>query len=41
MNNAGFVVPDEIGKQIHIILEVKDTGTPPLTYYQRVIYNLK
>jgi hypothetical protein len=38
---AGFVVPNEPGKQLHIILEVKDNGTPPLTHWQRVICNIK
>jgi hypothetical protein len=40
MNNASFVVPNEIGKQIHIILEVTDDGTPPLVGYRRIIYNI-
>jgi len=34
---ASFVVPSESGKQVHIILEVTDNGTPPLARYQRVI----
>ena len=34
---ASFVVPDEPGKTIHMILEVTDGGDPPLTRYQRVI----
>jgi len=36
---ASFTVPEnaESGETIHIILEVTDTGTPPLTRYQRVI----
>ncbi len=38
---ASFVVPDEPGKQVHIILEVTDGGTPPLVGYQRVICNIK
>jgi hypothetical protein len=38
---ASFVVPDEPGKQIHIILEVTDDGTPPLVGYQRIICNIK
>jgi hypothetical protein len=32
-----FVVPDEPGKTIHMILEATDGGSPPLTRYQRVI----
>ena len=36
--DASFVAPDVASTQtIHIILEVTDTGTPPLTRYQRVI----
>ena len=36
--DAIFVAPDVASTQtIHIILEVTDTGTPPLTRYQRVI----
>jgi hypothetical protein len=38
---ASFVVPNEPGKQVHIILEVTDNGTPPLTGYQRIICNIK
>jgi hypothetical protein len=37
---ASFVVPNESGKKIHIILEVIDNGTPTLTRYQRVIFNI-
>lgn len=33
---ASFTVPDEPGKEIHLILEVTDDGTPALTRYQRV-----
>lgn len=39
-NAAGFVVPNEPGKQIHIILEVTDNGTPALTSYQRIIFTI-
>ena len=35
-----FVVPDKQGKNIHIILEVTDSGDPPLTRYQRVIVTI-
>ena len=36
--DASFVAPDVASTQtIHIILEVTDTGTPPLTRYQRII----
>jgi hypothetical protein len=41
LDKAGFLVPNEPGKQVHIILEVTDHGTPALTYYQRVICNIK
>jgi hypothetical protein len=39
--NASFGAPNEPGKQVHIILEVTDNGTPPLTRYQRVICNIQ
>jgi len=35
-----FLVPDEPGKSIHMILEVTDSGDPPLTRYQRVIVTI-
>lgn len=40
---ASFVVPSdaEISKTIHLILEVKDSGTPSLTRYQRVVVTVK
>ncbi|WP_433933916.1 hypothetical protein AB3662_05720 [Sorangium cellulosum] len=31
----------EPGKQVHIILEVTDKGTPPLTNYQRVVVTIR
>ncbi len=40
-NEASFIVPREPGKQVHIVLEVTDDGTPPLKSYQRVICNIK
>jgi hypothetical protein len=36
-DRANFVVPDESGKLIHLILEVTDDGTPPLVGYKRVV----
>ena len=41
--DASFMVPDDggKGKTIHIICEVKDTGRPPLTRYQRVIVTVE
>ena len=41
LDKASFVVPSEPGKQVHIILEVTDNGTPPLVGYQRIICNIK
>lgn len=38
---ASFNAPNEKGKQVHIILEVTDNGSPPLTHYQRVFVNIK
>ncbi|MCP5558967.1 MAG: DUF1593 domain-containing protein [Verrucomicrobiaceae bacterium] len=38
--DASFVAPNEPGKQVHIILEVTDNDTPPLTRYQRVIFDV-
>ena len=39
--DANFVVPNESGKQVHIVLEVTDNGTPPLTRYQRVVCDIQ
>jgi len=40
-SNASFVCPDEIGKTIHLIVEVKDKGKDhPLTRYARVIVRI-
>lgn len=36
-DRASFVVPDEPGRTVHIILEVSDGGTPTLTRYQRIV----
>jgi hypothetical protein len=41
LDKASFEVPNEPGKQIHIILEVTDNGTPSLAGYQRIIFNIK
>jgi hypothetical protein len=38
---ARFIVPDEPGRTIHVILEVTDDGDPPLTRYQRVIFTIE
>jgi hypothetical protein len=42
-SKASFVVPKDAkkGDTIHVILEVTDEGTPPLTRYQRVIITVK
>jgi len=38
---AGFVVPPEPGRTIHILLEVTDNGIPPLTRWQRTIFTIQ
>jgi hypothetical protein len=38
---TSFVVPNEAGKQVHIILEVTDSGTPPLVRFQRVVCDIE
>lgn len=40
-NEASFVAHSEPGKQVHIILEVTDNGTPSLVTYQRVVCNIR
>lgn len=37
---AGFIVPNEPGKTIHVILEVTDNGSPPLTRYRRIVFSI-
>ena len=37
---ASFVVPNEPGKTIHVILDVTDNGDPPLRRYQRMIFTI-
>ena len=41
--DASFTVPEDAGKgeTIHIICEVTDAGTPPLTRYQRVVVTVE
>jgi hypothetical protein len=41
LDQASFVAPNEPGKQVHIILEVTDNGTPPLISYQRIVCTIK
>jgi hypothetical protein len=40
---ASFTVPDNAGEgqTVHVICEVTDAGTPPLTRYQRVILTVE
>ncbi len=40
IDKASFVVPNEPGKQVQIILEVMDDGTPGLTGYQRLLFTI-
>ena len=40
-DDVSFVAPNERGKQVHIILEVTDNGTPPLVRYQRIICDIR
>lgn len=40
-NESRFIIPDEPGKQMHIILEVTDNGTPPLVGYQRIVFHIQ
>jgi hypothetical protein len=41
--NASFTVPGnaEKGKTIHVICEVTDNGTPALTRYQRIVFEIQ
>jgi len=41
--DASFTVPGDAGngKTVHIVCEVTDTGTPPLTRYQRVVVEIE
>ncbi|WP_323379607.1 hypothetical protein [Stieleria sedimenti] len=32
---------DSAGKSFHVIYEVTDSGTPPLTRYQRVVIEIE
>jgi hypothetical protein len=40
LEHASFIVPNEPSKQVQIILEVTDDGTPPLVGYQRLIFSI-
>ncbi|GII81262.1 hypothetical protein Sru01_62440 [Sphaerisporangium rufum] len=39
-NGASFTVPNEPGRQMHIIVEVTDNGSPALTSYRRIIFTV-
>lgn len=39
--SASFTAPSAPGKNVHIILEVRDSGIPNLTSYRRVIINIQ
>jgi hypothetical protein len=41
LDNASLVVPNEPGKQVQVMLEVTDNGTPPLVGYRRVTFNIQ
>ncbi|MBL9205713.1 MAG: DUF1593 domain-containing protein [Opitutaceae bacterium] len=40
-DRASFVVPNEPGHTVHIILEVTDHGAPPLVSYRRIVFTLR
>ena len=40
-SKASSEIPNEPGKQLHIILEVSDDGEPALTHYQRIIFDVE
>jgi hypothetical protein len=40
VKSASFIVPNEPGKQLHVILQVTDNGEPMLTSYKRIIFNI-
>ena len=37
---ASFIVPDEPGKTLHIVLSVTDSGDPALTRWQRIVFDI-
>ena len=37
---AEIIVPDNPGKQLHLILELTDNGIPNLKSYKRIILNI-
>ena len=38
--SASFIVPNEVGKELHIILTVTDNGSPNLESYARIIFKI-
>jgi len=40
-DRATFVVPDEPGRTIHLILEVTDAGSPALASYRRLVFTIR
>lgn len=40
-DRATFVVPDEPGRTLHLIVEVTDRGRPALTRYRRVVFTIR
>lgn len=40
-DRASFVVPDEPGRTVHVILEVNDAGNPPLVSYARLVFTIR
>jgi len=40
MDSASFIVPNEVGKEIHIVLTVTDDGLPNLEAYTRFIFKI-
>jgi hypothetical protein len=41
LDMASFLVPNEPGKQVQIILEVTDNGAPNLAGYQRLVFTIE
>jgi len=40
-DRASFVVPNEPGRNIHVICEVTDAGTPLLVAYRRLVFTIR
>lgn len=41
LDDASFEVPNEPGKQVQVILEVSDDGSPALVGYRRIIFEIE